>query len=93
MSQELIGEASSVETRNKKKKENLTGKGIKWKVTYYVKLWTVIFFDSEENIWEGKETSPPPSNYSTLLINPRILCLKVAVIAPHMQTFQSSEKS
>ena len=33
------------------------------------------------------------SNYSTLLINPRILYLKVAVIAPHMQTFQSSEKS
>ena len=52
-----------------------------------------IFRQRRKHLGREGDFPPPPSNYSTLLINPRILCLKVAVIAPHMQTFQSSEKS
>ncbi len=51
------------------------------------------FSTAKKTFGKGRRLPPPPSNYSTLLTNPRILCLKVAVIAPHMQTIQSSEKS
>ena len=61
----------SVKTINKKKKENWTGKGNKWKGISNVKLYTVIF---SYNIREGKGDAHP-----LLIILPYVKILEYCV--------------
>ena len=61
MSQELFGEAHNIETINKKKKENQTGK--MERELSHVKLYTINLFrlETKTTLEMGWETFPPPS--------------------------------